>query len=128
MRESKTTRALTPKKTLEPWLGSSSATRTYSITTTPKPSTPLNRAKLHAGDLGDYVAYYLGTSYLQTGRTAEALATLADFGKAHPDSLLVRDARVCYANALLQEGQAAEAASALEQDPRCRYAPTWNWL
>ena len=35
---------------------------------------PLNRAKIHAGDLGDYVAYYLGTSYLQTGHTAEALA------------------------------------------------------
>jgi len=31
---------------------------------------PLNRAKVHAGDLGDYVAYYLGSSYLQTGRTA----------------------------------------------------------
>ena len=75
----------------------------------------LSRAKLHAGDLGDYVAYYLGTSYLQTGRTAEALATLADFAKAHPDSLLVRDARVCYANVLLQEGQAGEAASVLEQ-------------
>ncbi|HKN17874.1 MAG TPA: hypothetical protein VJX47_13075, partial [Candidatus Sulfotelmatobacter sp.] len=40
---------------------------------------PLNRAKLHAGDLGDYVAYYLGTSYLETGHTAEALANLADF-------------------------------------------------
>ncbi|MGA7907728.1 MAG: lytic transglycosylase, partial [Candidatus Sulfotelmatobacter sp.] len=48
---------------------------------------PLSRAKPHAGDLGDYVAYYLGTSYLQTGRTAEALATLADFAAAHPDSL-----------------------------------------
>jgi len=76
---------------------------------------PLNRAKVHAGDLGDYVAYYLGTSYLQTGRTAEALATLADFDKAHPDSLLVREARVSYANALLLEGQAAEAATLLEQ-------------
>jgi soluble lytic murein transglycosylase len=76
---------------------------------------PLNRAKVHAGDLGDYVAYYLGTSYLQTGRTAEALATLADFAKAHPDSLLVRDAQVRYADALLLEGQAAEAATLLEQ-------------
>ena len=75
----------------------------------------LNRAKVHAGDLGDYVAYYLGTSYLQTGRTAEALATLADFAKAHPDSLLVRDAQVRYADALLLEGQAAEAATLLEQ-------------
>jgi soluble lytic murein transglycosylase len=76
---------------------------------------PLNRAKLHAGDLGDYVAYYLGTSYLETGHTAEALATLADFAKAHPDSLLVRDAQVSYADALLLEGQAAEAASLLER-------------
>jgi soluble lytic murein transglycosylase len=77
---------------------------------------PLNRAKVHAGDLGDYVDYYLGTSYLQTGHTAEALATLADFAKAHPDSLLVRDAHVSYAGVLLAEGQAAEAATLLEQD------------
>jgi soluble lytic murein transglycosylase len=76
---------------------------------------PLSRAKIHAGDLGDYVAYYLGVSYLQTGHTAEALATLADFGKAHPDSLLVRDAEVSYADALLLEGQAAEAATLLEK-------------
>jgi soluble lytic murein transglycosylase len=77
---------------------------------------PLNRAKVHAGDLGDYVDYYLGTSYLQTGHTAEALATLADFAKTHPDSLLVRDAHVSYAGVLLAEGQAAEAATLLEQD------------
>jgi soluble lytic murein transglycosylase len=76
---------------------------------------PLSRAKIHAGDLGDYVAYYLGTSYLQTGHTAEALATLADFAKAHPDSLLVRDAQVSYAEALLLEGQAGDAATLLEK-------------
>jgi soluble lytic murein transglycosylase len=76
---------------------------------------PLNHAKVHAGDLGDYVAYYLGNSYLQTGHTAEALATLADFGKTHPDSLLVRDAQVHYADALLLENRAAEAVTLLEQ-------------
>ncbi|MCU1302595.1 MAG: Lytic transglycosylase, catalytic [Candidatus Sulfotelmatobacter sp.] len=76
---------------------------------------PLNRAKVHAGDLGDYVDYYLGSSYLQTGRTAEALASLADFSKAHPDSLLVRDAAISYADALLLEGQPAEAVTLLEQ-------------
>jgi soluble lytic murein transglycosylase len=76
---------------------------------------PLNRAKIHAGDLGDYVAYYLGISYLQTGHTAEALATLADFAKTHPDSLLIRDAEVSYGDALLLEGQAAEAAALLEK-------------
>src|ERR1700688_1320356 len=75
---------------------------------------PLSRAKIHAGDLGDYVAYYLGISYLQTGHNAEALANLADFAKTHPDSLLVRDAQVSYADALLLEGQAGEAATLLE--------------
>ena len=76
---------------------------------------PLNRAKVHAGDLGDYVAYYLGNSYLQTGRVPEALATFADFGKAHPDSVLVRDAQLRYADALLLENQPAEAAALLEK-------------
>jgi soluble lytic murein transglycosylase len=77
---------------------------------------PLSRAKLLAGDLGDYVAYYLGISYAETGRTAEALATLADFGTTYPDSLLIRDAQVAYANALLTEGRAADAAELLEKN------------
>ncbi len=77
---------------------------------------PLNRAKPLAGDLGDYVAYYLGTCYLQTGRGAEALATLADFDSSHPDSLLVRDAHVAYAQTLTHEGRAAEAAALLEKN------------
>jgi len=78
---------------------------------------PLNRAKPLAGDLGDYVAYYLGTSYMQTGRNAEALSTLANFKSTHPDSLLVRDADLSYAQALLLEGRAAEASAVLEKDP-----------
>ncbi len=77
---------------------------------------PLNRAKPRAGDLGDYVTYYLGTSYLQTGHQAEALAALADFATTFPDSLLVRDADVSYAGALLSEGRASEAAALLEKD------------
>lgn len=77
---------------------------------------PLNRAKPMAGDLGDYIAYYLGTSYLQTGRQAEGLATLANFETAYPDSLLIRDAHLSYANALLTEGRASEAAELLEKD------------
>jgi len=77
---------------------------------------PLNRAKPQAGDLGDYVAYYLGTAYLQTGHIAEAMATLQNFESAHPDSLLVRDAHVSYADALLLEGRATEAVALLEKD------------
>ena len=44
------------------------------------------------------------------------MATLADFETVHPDSLLVRDAHVSYADALLLEGRAAEAAGLLEKD------------
>ncbi len=77
---------------------------------------PLNRAKPLAGDLGDYVAYYLGTCYLQTGHQAEGLATLANFSAAYPDSLLVRDAHLGYATGLLTEGRAPEAAELLAKD------------
>lgn len=77
---------------------------------------PLNRAKPMAGDLGDYITYYLGTCYLQTGRQAEGLAALANFEKNYPDSLLIRDAHLSYANALLTENRAAEAAELLEKD------------
>ena len=77
---------------------------------------PLNRAKPLAGDLGDYVTYYLGTCYLQTGHQAEGLAALANFDTTYPDSLLIRDARLSYANAVLTEGRAAEAAELLEKN------------
>jgi soluble lytic murein transglycosylase len=77
---------------------------------------PLNHAKLRAGDLGDYVDYYLGTSYLQTGHTAEALVALSGFDAAHPDSLLLREAHVTYASALIAEGRASEAVAILEKD------------
>jgi len=77
---------------------------------------PLNRARPHAGDFGDYVNYYLGTAYQQTGRLAEAIATFSAFDKTYPDSLLIRDAHVVYANSLVADGRAAEAAELLEQD------------
>ncbi len=77
---------------------------------------PLNRAKAGASELGDYVAYYLGDAYLKTAHNAEALSTLADFSKNFPDSLLIRDARVAYANALLEEGRAQDAAAQLEKE------------
>jgi soluble lytic murein transglycosylase len=77
---------------------------------------PLNRAKPNAGDLGDYVNFYLGSSYLQTGQTAEAIAVLGEFDKTYPDSLLIRDAHVVYANALLAAGRSGDAIPVLEKD------------
>jgi len=77
---------------------------------------PLSRAKAGASELGDYVAYYLGDAYLKTAHNAEALAALADFATRFPDSLLIRDAHLAYANALLEEGRPQEAAALLEKD------------
>jgi soluble lytic murein transglycosylase len=77
---------------------------------------PLTHAKPLAGDLGDYVDFYLGTSYFQSGRTAEAVSTLREFDKAYPESLLQRDARVLYAGALLAEGRSQDAIAILEKD------------
>jgi len=76
----------------------------------------LNRAKPRAGDLGDYVDFYLGSAYYQSGRLAEAVATLGGFDKAYPESLLYRDAHVTYANALVADGRAQEAVELLEHD------------
>ncbi len=78
----------------------------------------LNRAKPQAGDLGDYVNFYLGSAYYQSGRLAEAVATLGGFDKSYPESLLIRDAHVTYANALVADGRAQEAVELLENDRR----------
>jgi len=77
---------------------------------------PLSRAKPHAGDLGDCVSYYLGISYYQTGRIPESIATLSNFEKAYPESLLIRDAHVAEADALLAEGRAPDVIELLESE------------
>jgi soluble lytic murein transglycosylase len=77
---------------------------------------PLNHAKPVAGDLGDYVNLYLGSAYLQSGQAADAATTLSHFEKEFPESLLLRDARVLYGNALLAGNQPKEAIAVLEKD------------
>ena len=77
---------------------------------------PLSRAKPHAGDIGDYVAYYLAASYQQSGRLPEAVAALSTFDQNFPNSLLVRDAHVLYANALLADNRPKDAIALLEKD------------
>jgi soluble lytic murein transglycosylase len=82
----------------------------------PKAVDPLVRAKPKAGDLGDYVSFYLGTAYFQSGKTAEAVNVLSDFDKQYPESLLLRDARVLYGIALLAENRAQDAITILEKN------------
>ena len=75
---------------------------------------PLGRAKENAGDLTDYVIYYLGNALQQSGRNADAVNTLADFNKRFPDSLMARDAAVVYGSALVAQGRYTDAITALE--------------
>ena len=82
----------------------------------PRAVESLSRAEPRSGEMGDYVAYYLADSYLQSGRIAEAVASLSTFDENFPQSLLVRDAHVLYANALLADNRAKEAAAVLEKD------------
>jgi soluble lytic murein transglycosylase len=77
---------------------------------------PLNRAKPHAGDLGDYVQFYLASSYFQSGRTAETLTALNNFQQSYPESLLIRDAAVLNAEALLTDNRAQEVIALLEKN------------
>ena len=77
---------------------------------------PLNRAKSKAGDLGDYVSFYLGTAYFQSGKTAEAVTILTDFEKQFPESLLLRDAHILYGTAMMAENRAQDAITILEND------------
>ena len=93
----------------------------------PKAIDALNRAKLHAGDLSEYVTYYLGNAYMQTGQSAQSVATLKDFDTQYPDSVWTRDAHIVYANALMQESKPQDAAALLEQDRQpVRVDVEWN--
>jgi soluble lytic murein transglycosylase len=82
----------------------------------PRAIDALTLAKANAGDLGDYVNYYLGQSYLNAGKIPSAVAAFSEFEETYPRSLLIRDAHVAYGNALLANGKPAEAVRVLEKD------------
>ncbi|MDP9158857.1 MAG: transglycosylase SLT domain-containing protein [Acidobacteriota bacterium] len=82
----------------------------------PKTVEALNRAQPNAGELGDYVSYYLASTYLQMGKSTETITTLGSFDSKFPDSLLVRDARLLNASALLAAGKPQDAIAILEKD------------
>jgi soluble lytic murein transglycosylase len=76
----------------------------------------LEHARLHAGETGDYVAYYLATSEQQSGRAADAIALLSKFDETYPQSILSRDANVLYGDALISANRSKEAIALLEKD------------
>ena len=75
---------------------------------------PLKNARAHAGELGDYVDYYLASAYAGAGDPTHAAAALEGFQTKYPDSLLERDAMVVYAGALVSTGHEQQAIALLE--------------
>lgn len=77
---------------------------------------PLKHALPHAGDLGDYVSYYLASAYFQTGQLDKSAAIFAKFDTDYPNSLLARDAHVAYARNLIAANKPKDAIALLEKD------------
>lgn len=82
----------------------------------PRTLEALNRAQPQAGELGDYVSYYLANTFSQMGKPAVAVTALGNFDSSYPDSLLLRDAHLLNANALLAAGKSQDAIPLLEKD------------
>ena len=61
----------------------------------------MQKAQPQIGELKDYVAFFIGNSYVLSNNPEESLAYLRDFGTRYPDSLYAHDATIAYAKALL---------------------------
>ena len=75
---------------------------------------PLKNARAHAGELGDYVDFFLANAQFSSGDARSAAATLDGFDKRYTDSILLRDALMLQARALLAAGDTAGAVRLLE--------------
>lgn len=80
---------------------------------------PLKKAKPRAGELADYVDFFLASAEGASGNARDAVATLKDFDKRYPESLFLRDAAVIAANNLVTLGQTKAAIDLLKahEDP-----------
>ncbi len=72
------------------------------------------KAQPQIGELGDYIAYFIGNSYVLSNNPAASLVYLRDFGTRFPDSLYEHDAMISYARALLALNRPAEVIRLLE--------------
>jgi soluble lytic murein transglycosylase len=73
----------------------------------------LQKAQPDAGELADYVAYYLAQSLAATGQGEKALTPLAGFATTWQESLYARDAALLRANLLTTLGRPQEALAVL---------------
>lgn len=73
----------------------------------------LLRARADAGEVRDYVEYFLARAYRSLGNNREAITTLQDFATDHPDSLLLNDALELHGEALLAVAEPQRAITLL---------------
>jgi soluble lytic murein transglycosylase len=76
---------------------------------------PLKNSHGHAGELGDYVDYFLAMAYGGTAQQDQVISILQTFDTEHGDSVFVRDAAVIYANALVAANRPQEAIAELQK-------------
>ena len=74
----------------------------------------MQKAQPQIGELADYVAFFIGNSYVMSNNPEESLAYLRDFGTRFPDSLYDHDAMISYAKALLALDRPSDAIRLLE--------------
>jgi soluble lytic murein transglycosylase len=74
----------------------------------------LKKAEPRAGELSDYVDFFLGEAYAGAANYDASLAKLTDFGVHHPESLHIHDALIAFANASLNANRPADAITTLE--------------
>lgn len=74
----------------------------------------LKRAQPRAGELADYVDYFLAMAYGAQGDSAGVVKALSKFETNYPDSLFAVDAAVIYANGLVAQNRPQEAITALQ--------------
>ena len=75
----------------------------------------LKRAQPRAGELADYVDYFLAMAYGARGDAGGVVKALNKFENKYPDSLFAVDAAVIYANALVAEKRPQEAVTLLQR-------------
>ncbi len=69
----------------------------------------LKKAQPKAGDLADYVAYFMAVAQKGIANPQQTVKALADFQSRYPDSIFDRDAAVMYVGALLDNNQPQDA-------------------
>ena len=74
----------------------------------------LKKAQPRAGELGDYIDYFLGEAYAGNGDYAAAIEHLRGFAEHYPESLHAHEALIAFANASLNANQPGDAIAALE--------------